>query len=331
MAVKLNKMREEIVDRFIKALSENQIPWHREWRGCGRPKNAMTGNAYTGINNFSLQLTALDKGYSDSRWCTFNQAKAKGYKVKQGEHGTKIEYWGFYDREKKENIEPRNLRARIKEIETDGKDWHEIIRPVSKVYFVFNAEQIEGFPQREKVVLPANDSLIENRDKLIRALEVGFCEGGNEACYVPKRDEIKMPLWEDFKSEYGYMSTFLHEAAHSTGATKRLNRNIENTFGSPDYAKEELRAEITSAFLSQQLGFGNTERLDNHSAYIQSWIDVLNNEPNELFSAIKDAEEIADYLIEKGEFEVITTELVEVNERENDVLSSEKGRERDDM
>ena len=331
MAVKLNKMREEIVERFISALSENQIPWQKAWRGCGIPKNAISDKPYTGVNNFSLQLTALEKGYTDNRWCTFNQAKDRGYKIKEGEHGSKIEYWGFFDKEKKENILPKDLRKRIAEIEAEGKDWREIVKPVSKIYYVFNVEQMDGVKTVEQVILPKNDDLVSNRDKLIAALEVGFKEGGNSACYVPSQDEIRMPLWEDFKSEYGYMATFLHEAAHSTGSSKRLNRNIENTFGSPDYAKEELRAEITSAFLAQQLGFGSADRLDNHSAYIQSWIDVLENNPNELFAAIKEAEAIADYLIEKGELEKAKTELIELQEEINEERHREKGKVKDDI
>lgn len=331
MAVKLNKMREEIVEKFINSLSENKIPWQREWRGCGVPKNAISDKPYTGVNNFSLQLTALDKGYTDNRWCTFNQAKDKGYKIKEGEHGTKIEYWGFYDKEKKQNILPKDLRKRIAEIEEEGKDWHEILKPVSRIYFVFNAEQMEGVGTAEKVILPKNDDLVSNRDKLIESLQVGFREGGNNACYIPSQDEIRMPMWEDFKSEYGYMATFLHEAAHSTGASSRLDRDIENTFGSPDYAKEELRAEITSAFLAQQLGFCSTDRLDNHSAYIQSWIEVLKNDPRELFAAIKDAEAIADYLIEKGEFEIAQTELVELETKTKETEKEKKEHVRDDI
>ena len=134
-----------------------------------------------------------------------------------------------------------------------------------------------------------------------------FHEGGTEAYYRPSSDSITMPPDTYFKDDYGYMSTFLHECGHATGHESRLNRDLTGRFGSPEYAKEELRAEIASAFTAQDLGFGVspdglTLALDNHKAYIQSWISVIEDQPNELFAAIKDAEKISDYLLEKGEF-----------------------------
>lgn len=100
------------------------------------------------------------------------------------------------------------------------------------------------------------------------------------------------------------MATLLHEAAHATGHESRLNRDMEGAFGSPEYAKEELRAEIASAFTAQilRIDYSQNDYMENHEAYVQNWISVLENEPNELFAAIKDAEKISDYLIEKGEF-----------------------------
>jgi len=107
------------------------------------------------------------------------------------------------------------------------------------------------------------------------------------------------------------MATLLHEAGHATGHISRLNRDMTGVFGSPEYAKEELRAEIASAFTAQELGldYKQNEHMENHEAYVQNWIDVLENEPNELFAAIKDAEKISDYLIEKGEFGLEETEM----------------------
>lgn len=298
----LNKMREEIANAFIAALEENTIPWERSWTVTGLPVNTLSGKEYRGVNRMWLAYAASLSGYKDNRWCTFNQAKEKGYNIRKGEHGTKIEFWSWYDTLTKQKLSYSQFNKLAHELKESGERWEDRIKPISSIYTVFNAEQMEGVPPLEKETLLVNDNLLECRDKLLSAMELEFVEGGNGAFYRPSDDSLHMPLYEDFKSEYGYMATFLHEAGHASGAEHRLNRNIKNTFGTPDYAREELRAEIASAFTVQVLGIGQGERLDNHKAYIQSWIDILKNNPNELFTAIKDAEKISDYLIEKGEF-----------------------------
>lgn len=298
----LNKMREEIANTFIAALSENKIPWQRSWNLMNRPENFVSGNEYNGLNRFWLACVAEENGYSDSRWCTFKQATEKGYHIKKGEHGTQVEFWSWYDTQEKKKLNYSEYVKLAGELQDAGENWQDRIKPISSIYRVFNASQMEGVPPAEKEILPVNDNLLESRDKLLAAMELKFVEGGNEAFYRPSDDSLHMPLYEDFKSEYGYIATFLHECGHATGAEHRLNRNIKNSFGTEDYAKEELRAEIASAFTAQALGIGQGEKLDNHAAYIQSWIKTLKDNPNELFAAIKDAEKISDYLIEKGEF-----------------------------
>ena len=185
---------------------------------------------------------------------------------------------------------------------------------------------LEGFkfkvPSKEKVlripplfISPAMDieSVRAQRDVLLKNMKLGFQEGGTEAYYSPSKDSITMPPSSTFLGNYGYMSTFLHECGHATGHESRLSRDLTGRFGSPSYAKEELRAEIASAFISQALGFGAAAEdlsgaMENHKAYIQSWIAVIEDQPNELFAAIKDAEAISDYLLEKGEFLEISQE-----------------------
>jgi hypothetical protein len=159
-------------------------------------------------------------------------------------------------------------------------------------------------------------------------MNVGFNEGGDRAYYSPAMDIVNMPEIERFKSEYAYMSTFLHEAAHASGASSRLNRDMTGTFGSQDYAREELRAEIASAFTAQATGihYNQNDCMENHKAYVQSWISILENNPNELFSAIKDAEKISDYLIEKGEFDLERNVNLK-NVEQNNILSAPHSQE----
>ena len=161
----------------------------------------------------------------------------------------------------------------------------------------------------------------QNRDTLIKNMAVGFDGNGTDCHYSPSKDKIVMPPESDFRDTYGYMCSFLHEAGHATGAPSRLGRGFGVT--REEYAIEELRAEIASAMTSQQLGIPLTDEqmqrnLDLHKAYIQSWAQAIRDAPKVLFNAIKDAEQISDYLLDKGEFrQVIEAEQVkEVQEPE---------------
>ncbi|MCR5625350.1 MAG: ArdC family protein, partial [Lachnospiraceae bacterium] len=108
--MQLNKMRQELADAFVAALKEDEIPWARGW-SVVRHQNAVTGNVYQGINAFWLAYQATEKMYRDPRWCTYKQAAAKGWQVKKGEHGTHIEFWSMYDREKKKKLQPREVHT----------------------------------------------------------------------------------------------------------------------------------------------------------------------------------------------------------------------------
>lgn len=305
--MKLNKMREEIANQFIAALKEDKIPWRKDWSAVPpMPVNAITDNRYRGLNAFWLYMTAEDRGYKDPRWCTYMQASDKGWQVKKGEKGTKIEFWSLYDTETKKKLTPEQ----DKELECTltPEEYKERVKPISNVYTVFNAAQIEGIP--ELVIEHHNldeDMLMEKRDKLIAAMNLQFKSGEEAAFYRPSEDCIHMPDIDRFRNEYSYMATFLHEASHATGHMSRLNRDLTGAFGSPEYAKEELRAEISSAFTSQALGLSQSdmEHMENHKAYIQNWIAALEQNPNELFAAIKEAGKISDYLLEKGDFLIV--------------------------
>lgn len=301
--MKLNALRQEMIDEFIGCLKKEKIPWHQSWSGNSLPYNAVSGSKYHSTNLAWLSYVAQVKGYEDPRWCTFKQAAEKGWKVKKGEKGTKIEFWSMYDvvEKKKLNIKEYDEMAR----NLSPEELKERIKFISNTYAVFNGEQIDGIPMYEKKTYDLDEKKISDiKDVLIKNMNVKFREYGDSAYYSPGEDKINMPAINQFESEYAYMSTLLHEAGHATGHEDRLNRDMFGIFGSPEYAKEELRAEIASAFTAQTLGlsYEQNKHMENHEAYIQSWISVLENNPNELFAAIKDAENISDYLIEKGEF-----------------------------
>ena len=302
--MQLNKLREQLAQAFVSSLNEGTLPWHKTW-GSARPRNAISGKDYRGVNSLWLSLLAANRGYKDPRWCTFKQAKDKGWSVKKGEKAdaAMIEFWSLYDKKTHKTIEHREMK-RIVEDDPDRKDDFILM---SRTYCVFNAEQISGMPELQIDNGVDVDTIRAKRDVLLQNMGLAFREGGDSAFYSPSEDRITMPPDVAFHDTYSYMSTFLHECGHAPGHGSRLDRDLSGLFGTERYAKEELRAEIASAFTAQALGFGDrpdaqAAAMDNHKAYIQNWIDVIEDQPNELFAAIRDAENISDYLLEKGEF-----------------------------
>lgn len=300
-----NSLRDALAKKFVQALNEDQLPWRQMW-ASQRAYNASTGKDYHGINAMWLAVQAGEHGYTDPRWCTYNQANAHGWSIKKGEKGTKVEFWSQYDTKTRQTLTQAEADKIISEDPEREKDMY----MMAKRYTVFNAEQIRGIPPLEKQETVDMVEVAAQRDTLLRNMGLSLREGGNEAYYEPASDTITMPASHTFQSEYGYMSTLLHEAGHATGHESRLNRDLSGGFGSEQYAKEELRAEIASAFTAQALGMhGNDDEpamqnyMTNHKAYVQSWSKAIKDAPHELFLAIKDAEKISDYLIEKGEFQ----------------------------
>lgn len=316
----------------MEALKEDKIPWKRGWR-TSQPYNAVSGNNYHGVNNLLLSFIAHEKGYSDPRWCTFKQAADNNWHINKGEKGTPIEFWSLYDSETKKKLTPAEADKLKNELSRE--DYQERVHPLSETYTVFNAEQISGIPELEvENNLVDVKSLIEKRDVLIENMSVNFLEQGWEAYYSKDRDLLSLPPVHEFNSNYEYFAVLLHEGAHATGHEKRLNRDLSGIKGSASYAKEELRAEIASAFVSQEIGFEQTEaNIDNHKAYLQSWIEVLENNPDELYTAIRDAQKISDYLIEKGEFNQVIEQSTEkdiksssgdINLEQNDITAKQR-------
>ena len=312
-----NKTRNQLAEMFVKSLSEEKLPWHAVWNTYPQ-QNAVTKKAYRGINAFLLAMASEELGYEDPRWCTFNQAKKKGWSIKKGAKGVPVEFWSAINVHTHEVVDFKEAARQLRDGEAKEGDFNYY----SRNSYVFNAQQIEGIPALKQEAPMVDIGLIrQNRDTLIKNMAVGFDGNGTDCHYSPSKDKIVMPPESDFRDTYGYMCSFLHEAGHATGAPSRLGRGFGVT--REEYAIEELRAEIASAMTSQQLGIPLTDEqmqrnLDLHKAYIQSWAQAIRDAPKVLFDAIKDAEQISDYLVDKGEFrQVIESEQVkEVQEPE---------------
>ena len=277
-----NTTREQLAEMFVKSLSEQKLPWYAVWNTYPQ-QNAVTAKAYRGINAFLLSMVAEAFGYDDPRWCTFNQAKKKGWHIKEGSKGVPVEFWSAINIHTKEVMDFREAAQKIRDGEAEQGDF----RYYNRNFYVFNAAQIEGIPELKRASHTVDIDLIRrNRDTLIKNMAVGFDGNGTDCHYSPSKDEIVMPPEGDFRDTYGYMCSFLHEAGHATGAPSRLGRGFGST--KEEYAIEELRTEIASAMTSQQLGIPSTEKqmqrnLDLHKAYIQGWAQAIQNAPKGTF------------------------------------------------
>ena len=287
----MTKLQQQLAEQFLHILEEEKLDWKKEWSGLsGRPYNPVSKTVYHGSNYFSLLLTSMAKGYQDPRWCTFAQIKEQGWTLKAGKgQSAKIEFWYPYDREQKKAISWQEFRE-------DGGQINERYQLFSRAYSVYNGDMIVGIPKLE--VTQNEIQPVELVDTISRNMGVPISyHQTDRAFYRPVEDRIYLPYRQQFHSEYAYASTALHELSHATGSEHRLNRKQGGEFGTEPYAYEELVAEISSCFLSSELPMGQTEEhLQNHKAYVQSWIQGIKEQPDALFRAVNDAEQAAVYL-----------------------------------
>ena len=274
---------QEVTDKIVAMLEAGRKPWINPWdkNGAammGRPVNAVTGKAYSGINHMILLSSDLAMQTGDPRWCTYNKAAEKKWQVRKG---SKAETIYFYSR-----IELKN------ELDDEGNPKS---IPLLKAFPVFHASQIDGIPEYVSVNRNHNWPVIEAAEEIIRGSGADVRIGGNQAYYSPATDHIQMPPKESFHTVEGYAATKLHELGHWTGHSSRLNRTFGKAFGDENYAMEELRAELASAFIGSELGL--TAELENHTSYIGSWLEKLKNDKREIFRAAKDAQKIADLVL----------------------------------
>jgi len=306
MNQKTKEFREQLADYFVKSLEEKQLGWKKNWI-TKLPENAITGKKYKGINSFYLSLKMMERENKDPRWATFKQIQDKGWKVNKGAKGVQVEYWLPYSFREKRSIPWELYRA--------SKD-KEGIGLISKIYYVFNGQDISGIPAYQE---PQNREI--KPGEIIAKLEENMKitvlnDGKNSAFYRPSDDSIHMPEAEKFVSQYDYDVTVLHEMSHATGAGHRLNRDLSDLFGSSGYAYEELVAEISSCFMGEHLEVQQTSsHLENHKAYVQGWIQAIKEKPETLISAIRDAGAAANYL----EYHA---ELITVEEYQNSTKES---------
>lgn len=305
---KLTPQRKQLVDQVLANLEKGNLFWTQGWVAAGAPESAVTGKKYRGINNLYLSLVAMAENYGDNRWATFRQMEEKGWTFKKDEEGhtlgkgksVSVEYYEMRDKETKRRFDRSVLDGMTFDEQREYMDKN--VYWLRKFYRVFNCSLMDGVPAKEMPTIDVNDR-IEKAEAILEywnANESKIVYGGSQAFYRPSTDEVHLPEREKFKSTQSFYDTAFHEIGHSTGHESRLNRDLSGGFGSQSYAMEELRAEIASIFMAQDLGIEPSEdRLQNNAAYIQSWKDEIKENPNALFTAIADADKIARYVSRK--------------------------------
>ena len=305
---KLTPQRKQLVDQVLANLEKGNLFWTQGWVAAGAPESAVTGKKYRGINNLYLSLVAMAENYGDNRWATFRQMEEKGWTFKKDEEGhtlgkgksVSVEYYEMRDKETKRRFDRSVLDGMTFDEQREYMDKN--VYWLRKFYRVFNCSLMDGVPAKEMPTIDVNDR-IEKAEAILEywnANESKIVYGGSQAFYRPSTDEVHLPEREKFKSTQSFYDTAFHEIGHSTGHQSRLNRDLSGGFGSQSYAMEELRAEIASIFMAQDLGIEPSEdRLQNNAAYIQSWKDEIKENPNALFTAIADADKIARYVSRK--------------------------------
>ena len=261
---------DEITRRIMEQLEQGMIPWRKPWIGSSSAISHVTGKPYSLLNQMLLGRPG--------EYVTFRQCHQEGGRVRKGEKGSMVVFWKWIEQEDAETGEKKSI-------------------PFLRYYNVFHIDQCEGLTARYMQEAHANPATAdETADRIITA----YCshegvklihEEGDRAFYHPSTDSITVPHMRQFSATAEYYSTVFHEITHSTGHKSRLDRlDRVAAFGSEDYSKEELVAEIGAAALVNQAGLETPSSFRNSAAYIQNWLSVLRNDKRFIVSAAGKAE-----------------------------------------
>jgi antirestriction protein ArdC len=265
-----------ITERILLLLQNGVCPWRRPWSQLSAgPRNFASGRGYHGIN-FML-LSAL--GFESPFFLTFRQVAERRGQVRKGSKGFPVVYWS---RPKARADEEENPRRKV---------------PFLRFYTVFHASQIDG------IAFPAPAARSEfNPIARAEAVVAGWRDGPRivtghiGACYRIGADLVEMPSPERFDRPAEYYSTLFHELAHATGADHRLNRNLSRWQETEFYSREELVAEMASAFLCAHCGLDN-EVIPNQAAYLANWIKILKGDPRLVIVTAGQAQKAANLIL----------------------------------
>lgn len=291
---KNNKRRpfhEEFAEKIITHLKTGTAPWQRPWhpgKTLAAPHNPASGTVYRGMNRVNLSLS----GYDDSRWMTLRQANDNGLSILPGSKATPVVYFQFT---KEQNRIGEDGKPVLGEDGKPLKQTVELDRPLVRFAHVFNAEQIDDMPPLQLTDRAFEWEPVEKAENILAASGATIKhDQSNRAFYRYGTDSIHLPPRANFEDPGLYYGTALHELGHWTRHSSRLDRE-NGPFGSEMYAREELRAEIASWMLGQDIGIPHDP--EQHAAYVNSWIKALEDDPYEIVRACRDAEQIKGYIM----------------------------------
>ncbi len=300
---RLDAYHRQVADALIDQIERGTAPWTEAWKPGEKalPFNVKTGKPYRGGNSVWLASTANRRSFADERWGTYRQIKDLGGQVRRGQKGCAILFWQFETSKLARDAAGRPL------LDDKGQPVYEV-KPLASPrvyrYTVFNAQQCDGLPPRHRRAAARAWDRHEEAERVFKqAGAVIEHARGNRAYFDLRRDRIVLPFKEQFPDGPSYYQSALHELGHWTGHPSRLNRQtllqgIEHGYGSHAYAREELRAEISSMMTGDRLAIGHDP--SRHASYVGSWVKALREDPREIYKASRDAQEVSDYLLGRG-------------------------------
>lgn len=284
----MSNIYEIITDKILGEIEAGTIPWQKPWIGFNKGAfNRITRKSYSFLNQMLLGMPG--------EWATVKQWNSLGGKIKKDEKGSMIVFWKFYNKN-----------------ETDGEtddDKNKKSYPVLRHYYVFHISQVEGVEPLEentttllpKMKIDKAENLLFNylQNENIK-LDQRLCDS---ACYNPTKDLIQLPLHSQFVNSEEYYGTAFHEVIHSTGLQTRCNRNTLASIEEYAYAKEELVAELGSAYIMHTLDLQNEDLLQNSASYLDYWVKSMCQDSKYIVRVSSQAEKAAGYVFKSAECE----------------------------
>lgn len=281
-----------VTDRMIQALEQGVVPWRTLWTLAGRPRSMSTGSAYRGVNTWLLALASREHGWRSPWFGTYRQIRERGGQVRKGEKSTLVTFWKTLEKEERDRATGEVTARAV---------------PMLRKFRVFNADQADGLPDRYHPE-PGEERPIARPQAVLDGYvsQPGaprFCHDvQGQAYYDPAADEIHLPPIAGHRSPEDYYATAYHEAAHSTGHALRLNRpgitSQDAVFGSHEYGKEELVAQMTASMLCAETGIDTDEVFQNSAAYVGGWLQTIKGDPRMVVSAAAAAQRATEKITE---------------------------------
>ena len=299
-------VKQQLAERFIHCLDDKKEEWSKNWKIGSGACNGISNRKYSGLNRFLLTFYSQEEKYEGNRFYTFNQIKEKGYHLENAKgKGIPVIYPMFnyfkdgatdYSERKLVGVSKKSEMIRSGEATESNFKW-----AYASVKYVFSEDLVKEIEKDPQQHIYSNDEKFEFLKGFMKETGVEFYQSKiNERCYYDAdKHRIVLPPDNHFFNKEALLSTLAHEIAHST--SKGLEREVTGEFGSEEYAKEELRAEIASAYICAELGLDTSMNENNNVAYIQSWSTAIKDNYKYLEDAVKDADKICNYVIEKGE------------------------------